>query len=359
MASIHQTRALVNLPFTTARPPRHHRLPTPLHSRSQRFSTLEQTNGHILTSILHAAQPSAAAPCFRELLSVKWTDGTVSPDPLPHLHLHHTLQHNLLWAIDLTSPPSKSLLATLAASTTDPCEAATLRFLASRDGRAAYKVDIVEGRPNILQLLRRYRSCRLSISRLLELLSPLRPRQYSLANAPAAEAANEVLECAFTVVEYDTHWGAHGGVATTWLERKGADKDLWQQHFPVCLRPTTGFRVPVDTSAPIIMVGPGTGVAPFRGFLQTRAAAAMAGAALGDSWLFTGNWRKDWDYLYGEELESFVADGTLKHLVLAWSREGDTKVRPSSTLLLPPLPVVGLTAVCCLLGSCQLCDNVE
>jgi ferredoxin-NADP reductase len=98
-------------------------------------------------------------------------------------------------------------------------------------------------------------------------------------------------------------------------------------YYPVSLRPTTGFRPPEDASKPLIMIGPGTGVAPFRGFLQHRRAQAAAGAALGESWLFFGNWRAEWDYLYQEDFEGFAEDKTLSHLELAWSREGSEKVR--------------------------------
>ena len=100
-----------------------------------------------------------------------------------------------------------------------------------------------------------------------------------------------------------------------------------QAYYPVSLRPTTGFRPPDDATKPVMMIGPGTGVAPFRGFLQHRQAQAAAGAELGDSWLFFGNWREDWDYLYKSDFEGFVKDGTLGHLELAWSRAGDSKVR--------------------------------
>jgi sulfite reductase alpha subunit-like flavoprotein len=153
--------------------------------------------------------------------SIKWTDGTpATPPPLPHLHRGHSLHHNLLWTADLTTPPSKAVLVALAACTPDAAQAATLTYLGSREGRAAYKRDVAKGRPTLLQLLQRYDKCAPPVGRLLELLGPLRPRQYSLANA-ADGSGGEALECAWKVVEYATHWGSHGGVATTWLEREG------------------------------------------------------------------------------------------------------------------------------------------
>ena len=271
-----------------------------------------------------------------------WTDGTTSPEPLPHLHRGETLQHNLLWAVDLTTPPSKAVLVALAEACADKKHAATMRYLGSRDGRAAYKCDVTDGHPTIVQLLQRFDSCKPEIGRLLELLGPLRPRPYSLANtcAPSTDGAQggaaSALECAYKVVEYQSHWGTHGGVATSWLEREAQAHDESsggknsssqpRTYFPVTLRPSTGFRPPEDASKPIIMIGPGTGVAPFRGFLQHRQAQAAAGAELGESWLFFGNWRREQDFLYQEDFEAFAADGTLTHLVTAWSRETDKKV---------------------------------
>lgn len=263
--------------------------------------------------------PQAVSEC-RCIKAVEWNDGTTASVPLPNLRRGSTVRQALLWACDLTTPLAKFALASLAASAGDAREAATLRFLSSKDGRAAYKADIAAGRPSLLQLLKRFRSCKPSATALLEMLPPLRPRMYSLTNSQAATP--DRLEFAFHVVGYKTHWGPHGGVATTWLERDCAEGSWCAVH----LRPPTGFRPPEDASVPIIMIGPGTGVAPFRGFLQQRRAAKEEGRVLGTSWLFFGNWKREWDFLYEEELQGFVGDGTLTHLHLAWSRETENKV---------------------------------
>ena len=81
------------------------------------------------------------------------------------------------------------------------------------------------------------------------------------------------------------------------------------------------FALPQSTETPIIMVGPGTGVAPFRAFLHDRKAAAAKGGA----WLFFGHQRRAADFFYEDEMETFLGDGTLSKLSLAWSRDGDTK----------------------------------
>ena len=83
-----------------------------------------------------------------------------------------------------------------------------------------------------------------------------------------------------------------------------------------------GFGLPADPATPIIMVGPGTGVAPFRSFLWHRRAMKASGKA----WLFFGHQRQACDFFYRDELEAFLADGTLTRLSTAWSRDGDQKV---------------------------------
>lgn len=252
---------------------------------------------------------------------IEATDGGPADKVLPHIRRGCSVHQALTWCCDITTPPAKFALAALADCTTDEKEAATLRFLSSKDGREAYKADIVAGRVSILQLLKRYPSCSVPATKLLSMLPPLRPRLYSLTNSQLVSPTR--LEFAFHVVEYDTHCGSHSGVATSWLERD-CKAGSW---LPVHMRPPTGFRPPDEPSTPMIMVGPGTGVAPFRGFLQHLSAAKADGEKIGESWLFFGNWRRDWDYLFEDEFSEFVKDGVLSHLHVAWSRESDTKVR--------------------------------
>ena len=93
---------------------------------------------------------------------------------------------------------------------------------------------------------------------------------------------------------------------------------------------SVAFKPPEDTSAPVIMIGPGTGVAPFRGFLERRRAqlkeAGGAASAAGPAWLFFGCRKAEEDYLYRSDLEGFAADGTITELITAFSREGAEKV---------------------------------
>lgn len=152
----------------------------------------------------------------------------------------------------------------------------------------------------------------LTVDELLDCLRPLQPRDYSIASSPTAHPDRAHLTV--TTVRYTAGDGRrHGGVASTYLADRG-DSLL------VRLRPNHYFRLPAG-DVPIIVIGPGTGIAPFRGFLQERAAVG----APGPSWLFFGDRRRSTDFLYGDELESFVASGTLTRLDMAFSRDAGDK----------------------------------
>ncbi|KAL4447522.1 hypothetical protein ABPG75_004741 [Micractinium tetrahymenae] len=256
---------------------------------------------------------------------------------LPHLRAPCSARRALARGVDLTGPPRKSLLRLLAEHCAAPEERAALLCLCSREGREAYASEVLAARPSLLHLLRRFPSCRPPLAALLDALPPLAARMYSLSCSP--------LECpgkaqfAFTVVRYRTEQhGEQQGVATSWLHRlcdpiaRGATSAAAAGvRLPVFLRRGGGFGPPQSLEIPLLMIGPGTGVTPFRGFLQHRraqlAAAGSGGAASrGTTWLFFGCRRQDQDYLYQEDLEGFVADGALDHLHVAFSRAQGHKV---------------------------------
>ena len=151
---------------------------------------------------------------------------------------------------------------------------------------------------------------------LFNVLQRLTPRMYSIASSQAAHP--DVVETTVRVVRYDSHGRARQGLASGHLgERAEVGAGL-----PIFLHANGNFRLPEDTNAPVIMIGPGTGIAPFRAFLEER----QATGAPGDNWLFFGEQRRALDFLYEEQLSAMHKDGTLTHLDTAFSRDQSRKI---------------------------------
>ncbi len=147
-------------------------------------------------------------------------------------------------------------------------------------------------------------------------LKKLQPRLYSIASSPQAHPG-EVHLCV-GIVRYQTYGRKRGGICSTFL----ADRVAPEVKPRVFVHSNNAFRLPPDGATDVIMVGPGTGIAPFRAFLEERKATA----AKGRNWLFFGNPHSKTDYLYQEEIEAYIADGTLSKLDLAWSRDQKEKL---------------------------------
>jgi sulfite reductase (NADPH) flavoprotein alpha-component len=148
----------------------------------------------------------------------------------------------------------------------------------------------------------------------VSLLSKLQPRLYSVASS--LKAFPEAVHLIIDVVTYSSHGRKRKGVCSTFLAERCDDS-------PVPVFPSKSkFHLPEDSDAPVIMVGPGTGVAPFRAFLQERAALG----ARGKNWLFFGSQRERSDYFYREDFEKFVADGLLTRVDTAFSRDQAHKI---------------------------------
>lgn len=157
----------------------------------------------------------------------------------------------------------------------------------------------------------------------VSVLKKLQPRLYSIASSPSAHPG-EVHLCV-GIVRYDSHDRKRGGICSTFL----SDRLASDTRPGVFVHHNTAFRLPADGNVPVIMVGPGTGIAPFRAFLEERKATA----AKGKNWLFFGNPHSSSDYLYKDELEAFQKDGTLGRLDLAWSRDQKEKVYVQNLML--------------------------
>lgn len=146
-------------------------------------------------------------------------------------------------------------------------------------------------------------------------LKKLQPRLYSIASSPRAHP-DEVHLCV-GIVRYDTFGRKRGGICSTFLSDRS--EGFSPGSF---VHVNKGFRLPENTETPVIMVGPGTGIAPFRAFLEER----KASGAKGKNWLFFGNPYRATDFLYEEELTAFQGEGVLQRLDLAWSRDQKEKI---------------------------------
>jgi sulfite reductase (NADPH) flavoprotein alpha-component len=155
-----------------------------------------------------------------------------------------------------------------------------------------------------------------SAAEFVKLLKKLQPRLYSISSSPKAHPGE--VHLTIGAVRYESHGRKRGGVCSTFLaDRVGADTPL-----PVFVQASHGFKLPTDLTRPVIMVGPGTGIAPFRAFLEERAATG----ATGKNWLFFGDQRRATDYLYQETLETWHQGAHLHRLDLAFSRDQEHKV---------------------------------
>ena len=174
-------------------------------------------------------------------------------------------------------------------------------------------IDYMWGR-ELIDLFLEYPQPALSVEDFTGLLRLMPPRLYSIASSLSAHSDEVHLTVA--VVRYDTHGRKRKGVCSSYLaERVG-------ETIPCYFHPNKNFKLPEDSDKPIIMVGPGTGIAPFRAFIEER---KVTGAS-GKNWLFFGDRSQKTDYLYGDEWEEYKKNGVLNELDLAWSRDQSEKV---------------------------------
>jgi cytochrome P450/NADPH-cytochrome P450 reductase len=178
-----------------------------------------------------------------------------------------------------------------------------------------YRSDILGKRKSVFDLLEEHPACELPFHAYLEMLSLLAPRYYSISSSPSVDPSRCSLTAAVVEGPASSGRGLYRGICSNYLAGRRAGETI---HATV--RETkAGFRLSDDASVPIIMIGPGTGLAPFRGFLQQRAALKAKGATLGPALLFFGCRHPDQDYLYADELKAFEAGG-IAELHTAFSR---------------------------------------
>jgi sulfite reductase (NADPH) flavoprotein alpha-component len=169
---------------------------------------------------------------------------------------------------------------------------------------------------DVLAAIEKFRGVRPDPEAFVEALDPLQPRLYSIASSPKVEPGRVAL-CVDTV-RYPINGRDRLGVASTYL----ADRATAGCRTKVYIQKAQHFALPADPAVPIIMIGPGTGVAPFRAFLHER----MATKAPGRNWLFFGHQRSNYDFFYEDELTGMKAKHVLTRLTLAWSRDAGHKI---------------------------------
>jgi sulfite reductase (NADPH) flavoprotein alpha-component len=210
--------------------------------------------------------------------------------------------------------PTRRIVETLASKATEPSEKSKLEGLLAPESK-----DLLAGwldEREFIDLLEEFPSARLQPQELVDHMRRLMPRLYSIASSPRVHPAEVHLTVA--VNRYVTNGRDRVGVCTTFLaDRVG----VGATPTPVFIS-HSHFALPEDGARDTIMVGPGTGVAPFRAFMQDRAASG----AIGRNWLFFGDQKHATDFLYREEWELWRKDGPLTRLDTAFSRDQLTKV---------------------------------
>ena len=206
--------------------------------------------------------------------------------------------------------PTSGLLEAIA----ERAQSADLKNFLAPANKAALEKHL-HGR-EVMDFLLAHPMARFTPPEFVTLLRKLTPRLYSIASSPKAHPG-EVHLCV-GIVRYDAHGRGRKGVCSTFL----ADRVEGEVTVPVFAQVAHGFRLPANLDTPVIMVGPGTGIAPFRAFLEER----QATAARGRNWLFFGDQKRSTDFLYRDELETMFKNGVLTKLDLAFSRDQAEKI---------------------------------
>jgi sulfite reductase (NADPH) flavoprotein alpha-component len=246
----------------------------------------------IVQAILNAAKLSGS-----EDIENKNTDGRKT--------LAAALRDNL----DITAL-SRNVLAKLAEAT----ESAPLNALLADNAKEQLK-RFVDGR-QIIDAIEQFAPEGLSADALAGLFRKLPPRLYSIASSPLAHP--DEVHLTVSAVRYESHGRLRKGVCSTCL----ADLVKPGDKLPVFVQPNKNFRLPENDATPIIMIGPGTGIAPFRSFIEHRAALG----ASGKNWLFMGDQHYLYDFLYQLEWQEYLKSGALTRLDVAFSRDQPEKI---------------------------------
>jgi cytochrome P450/NADPH-cytochrome P450 reductase len=224
--------------------------------------------------------------------------------------------------VELQQVATRKQIQIMAEQTRCPVTKPKLQAYTGDDEASAerYRTEVLGKRKSVFDLLEEYPACELPFHLYLEMLSLLAPRYYSISSSPAGDPARCSITTAVVEAPASSGRGIYRGVCSNYLARRRVGDTI-----QATVRETkAGFRLPDDASVPIIMIGPGTGLAPFRGFLQERADRKTKGATLGPAMLFFGCRHPEQDFLYADELKAFAASG-ITELHTAFSRADGQK----------------------------------
>jgi len=233
--------------------------------------------------------------------------------------------------LDINNPPRTNVLRELSLHASDPEEAAKLKSMGSGLDKEGYNDWVVDKARNIVAILEDLPSCKPPVDLICELLPRLQARYYSISSSPHMYKKSVTITAIWTTGKTKTG-RTFNGVATTYLKQKepitkmvDGVEEVIRPTVPVFVR-KSAFRLPYRHQTPVIMVGPGTGLAPFMGFIQERDKHRRDGKPVGETILYFGCRNQSVDFIYEKELRQFEADGTVSQLHLAFSRDSEKKV---------------------------------
>lgn len=229
----------------------------------------------------------------------------------------------LTYYVDITHPPRTHVLKELIEYTTNEEHKALLKTMTtpSDEGKLLYSDWVNKSCRSIVHILDDLNSSKPPLDHLLELMPRLQSRYYSISSSPKVHP--DFIDMTAVLIEYETpSKRINKGVATSWLKTKLPNTG---ERIPIFVR-RSQFKLPAKHQTPILMIGPGTGFAPFRGFIQERHWLKQQGKPVGDAILYFGCRKKTEDYLYQEELEKYLEEGALTKMYVAFSRDQAEKV---------------------------------
>jgi len=232
-----------------------------------------------------------------------------------------TLRIALTYYLEISELAKKKAFKIMTQYASDESERAQLKLLASNseEGKNAYHSFVREQCRSVLDVLNYFKSVQVPIEALLEMVPKMQVRYYSIASS--SQLHPDIITAVVAVVRYKTPSGEEKeGACSSFLERMAIG-----QHAYIYVRQSS-FHLPQDPKTPVIMVGPGTGIAPFLGFLEQRTAMKKAGVSMGTCQLYFGCRKRSEDYIYQEEMETAEKEGVISLLDVAFSRDQNSKV---------------------------------